>query len=90
MWPSAIAEPPKTAGIRISSANSRKNSHIRKNGRASPHRRGRDTSMLLPVGFYTTKTNKLAQYHDTFGGFISCELNPQFAHRTYDIVRPLV
>jgi hypothetical protein len=56
MWPSAVEEPPRIAGIRISSADSRKNSHIRKNRRASPHRRGRDTSMLLSAGFYTTKT----------------------------------
>ena len=54
--PSAIAEPPRTAEIRISSAYSRKSRHIRKNDRASPHRRGRDTSMLCHAGFYTTKT----------------------------------
>ena len=48
---SAVAEPPRTARIRINSAYGRKSRHPRKNDRASPHRRGRDTSMLCPQVF---------------------------------------
>jgi hypothetical protein len=53
---SAVEELPSTAGILISSADSRKSRQIRKNDRASPPRQGRDTSMRLLQRFRTTKT----------------------------------
>jgi hypothetical protein len=59
---SAVEEPTRTAEIRISSVDSRNSRHIRK---MNVHRHlagGRDTSTLLPVRFYTTKTQPGHRY----------------------------
>ena len=55
---SAIAEPPRMAGILISSASSPKNRQTTKNGHARPRRQSLKASTQPPRRFRTTKTHK--------------------------------
>jgi hypothetical protein len=56
MRPSAIEEPPGTAGIRISRAYSWKSRQTQKNDHARPPSRSRAASMPLPRRFHTAWT----------------------------------
>ena len=54
--PSAVAEPPRAAEIRIRSASRPKNPPNAENDHAPPRRRRHEASMLSPARFCTTKT----------------------------------
>src|SRR5688572_5445178 len=54
--PSAVAQAPKTAAIRIRSPSRQKSRQTRQNDQAHPPRRSREASVLLPGCFHTTKT----------------------------------
>jgi hypothetical protein len=56
MRPYAVAQPPKTAVIRIRSTSRQKSRHTHQNEQTRPPRRNREMSMLLPGRFHTTKT----------------------------------
>ena len=58
MRPSAIAEPPRMAGISIRSDLKRKNRKLKKITAPKRHARGRQSSMLATMRFYTTKTHQ--------------------------------